>query len=113
MKYSIQDMKEEFDVEEIPGWCASSKVSGVSDKHVPYLSYRTFMAFLQERDKDASVFTISVNEKEVALIEFLTKNKWIQGPWFRNWGHKGRKTCMFFKQVSKASFIKAGGRPFD
>lgn len=113
MKYSIQDMKEEFDVEEIPGWCASSKVSGVSDVDVPYLSHRTFMAFLQERDKDASVFTISVNEKEVALIKFLTKNKWVQGPWFRNWGHEGRKTCMFFKQVSKASFVKAGGRSFN
>lgn len=113
MKYSIQDMKAEFYVEDIPGWCASYKVSGVSDKDVPYLSHRTFMAFLQEMAHLTSVFTISVNEKEVALIEFLTKNKWVQGPWFRNWGHEGRKTCMFFKQVSKASFVKAGGRPFN
>lgn len=113
MKYTVDDMYDYFEVENIPGWCAASKLSEISDRHVPNLSHRNLIKFLKEKDREASVFVISVNEKEVKLIEFLTNNKWIPGPWLKNHIHNSRKTCLFFKQISKTAWCNNnGGRPF-
>lgn len=110
--YAVKYMEKWFNVNDIPGWCAGGKLSGILDEDIPKINHKTLMEFMKRSCPGASVFVISVNEKEVALIEFLTKNKWIAGPWLKNHGHGGRKTCLFFKQITKASWNANGNHQF-
>lgn len=112
MKYSVDDLSEFISVDEIAGWCPAAKISGLTDDYIQNMSHRTLIKFVQIVEPSASVVVASVNEEETETLSFLKKNGWEKGPWINNWGHGGRKTCLYFKQLTKASFIKRSGRQY-
>lgn len=109
MKCSVDELANFIRIDEIEGWCPAAKISGLSDRHIPIMSHRRLIKLVQITDPAASVVVASVNEEETETISFLKKNGWKEGPWINNWGHGGRKTCLYFKQLTKASFIRNGG----
>lgn len=60
----------------IPGWCAAVKVSNVCDDFVNNKDFPTAQAMMEYAAQThmASCITISVNEKETTVIEWLKKN---------------------------------------
>lgn len=89
---------------DIPYWCAATKVSGLNEYSVAGLKQSELVTAAFNAKGAAACLCASVNEKETEVIEWLEKNKWIPGPWVKNHNHGGRKTAMYFKQVSKARY---------
>ena len=89
----------------IDGWCAGTKIMGLNSVTIEGLKWTELQekARLSAREL-RSVMVASVNIEETEVIAWLEKNKFKAGPWFRNHGHAGRKTALFFKQVSKARY---------
>lgn len=90
-----------FTFNDIPGWCAAVKVSGVTD-------YRANKFFAEIDDvyrravmyHAASVIVVSVNESEEYVIEVLKKLRFKKTAWVKNYlHHNGRRTCLFIKQI--------------
>lgn len=90
--------------EDVPHWCAATKVSGLTSLTVKGLTNAELVTAAFNANGAAACLCASVNEKETEVIEWLEKNKWIPGPWVKNYNHGGRKTAMYFKQVSKARY---------
>lgn len=89
----------------IDSWCAGTKINGLNNVTIEGLKWTE----LQEKARESvrglrSVMVASVNIEETEVIAWLEKNKFKAGPWFRNHGHNGRKTALFFKQVSKVRY---------
>lgn len=89
---------------DIPYWCAATKVSGLNDYTVKGLKQSELVTAAFDANGAAACLCASVNEKEIEVIAWLEKNKWTPGPWVKNHGHGGRKTAMYFKQVSKTRY---------
>lgn len=87
--------------EEIPGWCAGCKVSGVTSH---YLKDKTFpsveeMMTQAVKQENASVIVVSVNADELPVLVWLKANKFRKGATMRNYLHGGRKTWLYQKQI--------------
>lgn len=89
---------------DIPFWCAATKVSGLNSLTVKGLTNAELVTAAFDANGAAACLCASVNEKETEVIAWLEKNKWTPGPWVKNHNHGGRKTAMYFKQVSKARY---------
>lgn len=89
---------------DIPYWCAATKVSGLNTYTVQGLKQSELVTAAFNANGAAACLCASVNEEETVVITWLEKNKWIPGPWVKNHNHGGRKTAMYFKQVSKTRY---------
>lgn len=89
---------------DIPYWCAATKVSGLNSLTVRGLTNAELVTAAFNANGAAACLCASVNEEEITVITWLEKNKWIPGPWVKNYNHGGRKTAMYFKQVSKERY---------
>lgn len=102
---------EGFSLRDIPRWCAGCKISDVTEDSIDDLNLKD-MIISAIKDSGFSVITISVNESETKVIEWLKNNKFKRGPVCRNYGHGGRKTYLYFYQISKKDWKKYGGDEF-
>lgn len=94
-----------LEYEEIYGWCAGVKV-GLTERDIaPSLKWLD-MAKRAAGDFGCSVVVVSVNVEELKVIEWLERNKFKKSPMFNNHYHGGRKTLLYMKQVTKATFEK-------
>lgn len=100
-----------LDYSEIDSWCAGCKVSGITREmltHPKFPSLQTIMEDAVERER-ASCLMVTVNEKEEAVLAWLKANKFRKGPQVKNWGHGGRKTFAYFKQIPRALWREQTG----
>jgi hypothetical protein len=97
-----------FDICDIDGWCAGSKVSGLyTDINLSQVSLEKLIEQALD-DGNPSCLVISANEDETGLLDWLKQNKFKRGPMIRNALHEHHKTWMFFKQITKAQLKKYG-----
>lgn len=54
----------------------------------------------------ASCITVSVNEKETKVIEWLKKNEFTEGPPVAHWRYGGHQTSLWFKQIPEEIWNK-------
>ena len=54
----------------------------------------------------ASCITVSVNEKETKVIEWLKKNEFTEGPPVAHWRYSGRQTSLWYKQIPQELWNK-------
>jgi hypothetical protein len=92
-----------LDFEEVPLWCAGIKLS-VTEENVDTFSWGEIIKELSWYRPSCVV--VSVNEQETRVIEWCKENKFRKGPTIKNWLHDGRKTYLFFKQITKKDFMK-------
>jgi hypothetical protein len=92
-----------YDEENIPNWCAGLKFS-LCDEDVHKADIKEMIK--KACEYEASVIVVSVNVEEELVIDWCKKNKFKRGPIMKNWLHDGRKTYLFFKQVTKKDFKK-------
>lgn len=85
--------------DEIPGWCAGLKVSGVRGHIVDELEFDKIEWEVARSGE--SVIVISVNEEETSVIEWCKKHKFKKTAMFKNYYHNDRRTFLFMKQVRK------------
>lgn len=89
-----------FGLEEIPGWCAAVKVKDVTDDKAH--RFFTDIDKIYEhavRVYEVSAIVVSVNEDEVVAIRVLKELGFKKTAWVKNYLHKGRRTCLFIKQI--------------
>lgn len=97
----------ELDVREMPCWCASCKVSGLNNYNCKDLKISYILQQVFDSGENYSSISISANETETDLIEWLRKNKFRRGPMVRNYeNHGGRKTWLFNRQTTKTEIKK-------
>lgn len=97
-----------FDYEEIPGWCAGIKVSDVNRDSIHKTTFQDILAYTLYKERYSCV-VISANEAETEVLEWLKKEKFRRGPMVKNYIHGGRKTWLFFRNVTKRDFDKHCG----
>lgn len=89
--------------DDVPGWCAGLKVSGINNDNVATLNEEEILQ--KAADRIGSVALVSVSAKEEQVIAWLLARGWYQGPWYENHGYKeGHMTCLFSKQVPRELF---------
>jgi len=93
-----------LDYSDMPGWCAGIKVNGVSDTYVTHPTFPSVEKMMKEglEEVDGSALCITVNAKEERVLKWLKDNKFRKGPSVKNWGHGGRATMMYFKQIPRS-----------
>lgn len=97
-----------LDYDDMPGWCAGTKISGITNKNIRKINIEYLIKKVAQ-DFGTSVICVSVNETETDVIKWLKDNKFRKGPMMKNWGHNGRKTNMYFKQITKRDWLRYGG----
>lgn len=92
-------------IDEMPGWCAGIKVTGLADVVRRKLTLSRFFSevlnLAQQFRGECSVIVVSVNEEELDQIAWLKENKFKKCPWFKNYIHGDRRTCLYMKQIPK------------
>jgi hypothetical protein len=89
-----------LEYKDIPGWCAGTKVSGITSDIISKLDEDTILE--EVANELGSVAVVSVRQNEEDVINWLVKHGWDQGPWYENHGYKeGHMTCLFTKQVPR------------
>ena len=85
----------------LDSWCAGTVVGDVTEdtplKNVINYPYKADDAWGRS---GASCVIVTANEDEIELIQKLKEEGFKKGPWIKNWGHGGRRTAMFFKQLT-------------
>jgi hypothetical protein len=96
--------------DDIPYWCAACKVSGVVNNNVLKIA-RNFKELKEKvvHCSGASIIVISVNEREIEVIEMLRRLGFKKGITGKNWGRGGRKTFMMQYQISRKEWVDFGG----
>lgn len=93
-----------IEFEDMPSWCAGTKVSGLYNYSIVGLTNKDLINAAFDACGSVACLVASVNVEEVKVIAWLKKNGWKQGPLIKNWGHDGRGTRLYFKQVTKARY---------
>jgi len=97
---------EYLDVYDIDGWCAGKNVSGLTADVIN--KYGKSYIISKVLAEEGSVILVTVNETETEVIEKLKEWGFTKGKWFKNWGHGGRRTCIYTYQISKQDWEDAG-----
>ena len=95
-------LAKDLDLDDVPGWCAGCKVSIVGTDISNNLTWLDLAK--RAAGRGYSVVVVSVNVEELKVIEWLKENKFKKSPMFNNHYHGGRKTLLYMKQVTKATF---------
>ena len=95
---------EDIDFEDIPRWCAGVKISGLNEESIQRLTNKNLIDSVFDQYGQTSCLVASVNITEKDVIKWLIDNKWTPGPKVSNWNHGGRKTLLYFKQITRARY---------
>lgn len=97
--------------ESVNSWCAGINVSGVTDSAVSHPSFPSVEKMMEQGvvEVEGSVLLITVNVEEKRVLEWLKANKFRKGPMMKNWGHGGRQTLCYFKQIPRKLWRKVTG----
>lgn len=87
-------------------WCAGCWVSGLTEDTIDKITKEQIIRGVLHHETSVAVISVSVEEKEV--MAKLKEWGFVKGKWFKNWGHSGRKTCLYTLQISKEEWVGHG-----
>lgn len=100
-----------MELHEIEGWCAG--VRAVDLNRFTTKDQLDKLVDATVLDFEASCIVASVNVLESELIKTLKDYGFKKCPWIKNWGHSGRKTCLFVYQIPHRLYKQLGGTNWD
>ena len=87
-------------------WCAGCWVNGVTNNTINKITKEQIIKGVLDNENSVAIVSVSAEEKEV--MAKLKEWGFVKGKWFKNWGHGGRKTCLYTLQISKAEWVGHG-----
>lgn len=89
-------------------WCAGCWVSGLTKDTIGKVTKEQIIKGVANCEQSVVIVSVSVEEKEV--MAQLKEWGFVKGKWFKNWGHGGKKTCLYTLQISKKEWVGHGNK---
>lgn len=90
----------------IPDWCAGCWMSGLTEDIIEHITKEQLIKSAVAHKN--SVIVVSVGEEEEEVIKKLKEWGFAKGKWFKNWGHNGKRTCLYTLQLSAKEWSSQG-----